>query len=302
MDDSAKTAGDGAAGAARADEVSETLAVRHGNFAARVRVRRMSPPSPRGRVVCFHGLASEASEFRFLAGHLVEDGFEVLAADWIGHGDSERFPTPGDYMWDRYVKMIWALDERYGGPKTHYVGNSWGAAILFLAVVSGSMRLRSTTFIDLPVRTDAALQRHGTYVTDLAGASFPDIDAAERYLYEKRPAFAVMPPELKDYYRQARFRTEDGVVRFALDPKIAGAARAHGQTNFNLTPYMHRLRTLSLFLYGRDSSFRQPKLFDLICRTQPNIAYFDGIDAGHPPSLQEPDHIAPILAFLRRVG
>ena len=57
-----------------------------------------------------------------------------------------------------------------------------------------------------------------------------------------------------------------------------------------------------LFLYGRESAFRQPKLFNVICRAQPNIAYYDDLDAGHPPSLQKQSEIAPILAFLRRVA
>ena len=291
-----------AGGAALAEEVSEQLDLRHGTFAARVRVRRMSPPSPRGRVVCLHGLSSEASEFRFLAEHLAADGFEVLYPDWIGHGDSQRFADPADYMWDRYVKMTWALDDIYGGPRTHYIGNSWGAAILFIAVVGGKMRLRSSTFIDVPVHNEAGLNRHSTYVVDVAVNSFPDIESAERFLFEQRPAFALMRPELKRYYREARFRSRDGAVRFAVDAKIAESARGQARTNFNITPHIHRLRNLALFIYGRKSEYRQPKLFELICRTQPNIAYFDDVDAGHPPSLQKQEEIAPILAFLRRVG
>jgi pimeloyl-ACP methyl ester carboxylesterase len=283
-------------------ESSEMLDLRHGSFSARVRVRRMTPAKSRGRVVCLHGLASEASEFRILAEHLAGEGLETIYADWIGHGDSQRFADAGDYLWDRYVKMVLALDAVFGDATTHYVGNSWGAAILFLAVVGGKMRLRSCTFIDLPVRTDAALAGHSTYVSDLASLSFPDFESAERYLAERRPVFAIMPPRLAAYYRASRFRIESGVVRFAMDPKVAGAGLAHAARKFNLTPYMHRLNAPALFLYGRDSAFRQPKLFELICRTQRNIAYYDDIDAGHPPSLQEYDHIAPILAFLRRVG
>ena len=280
-------------------ESSEFRALGIGPRRARIHVRRWMPQASKGRVICFHGLGSNASEYRLFAEILGGLGYEVVAPDWIGHGDSEYLLDLQDYFWDRFVKMAWSVSVAYGGGPAHYVGNSWGAAVLYLALLGSPFQARSATFIDIPMKNNAAMARHKEYIADAAASSFDSFEEAEKFLYSRRPTLAAFPEAMRSYYRSARFRAHGGKVRFAFDPLLAGMGTAQDLASFDLRPHMPRLTAKALFIYGNESPHRNPELFRIICGRRTNVSYIDDISGGHPPSLLEREQIAPIAAFIQ---
>lgn len=84
------------------------------------------------KVLCLHGWLDNSNSFSFLGPHLAEKcGFEVVAVDFVGHGQSDHFHevcSPSVYT--GHVKGIM---DSLGWEKSHIVGHSMGAntALLF---------------------------------------------------------------------------------------------------------------------------------------------------------------------------
>jgi pimeloyl-ACP methyl ester carboxylesterase len=276
----------------------ESVTIRFGPLVRRLNIRIWSVPDERGRVICLHGMGASGGEFAALAERLNRAGLEAICPDWLGHGDSQFLWQASGYRWETYVSSLAAVCRQYATGAEHMLGVSWGGMMLLLYLMYARTRPRSVVFVDTPLADHEALTRHHQSLREQAEARFDSVEAAEAYLFERRPALARVPPHLTEYYRNARFYRQAGRVAMKYDGKAIAAMGSYLGKKFDYLGALPRLRCNALFIYGQSSPYRNPILFDSVCAKHPNITYSDALPGGHPPSLLEDAQLTPIEAYL----
>jgi pimeloyl-ACP methyl ester carboxylesterase len=282
-------------------ERAQNLPVILGDMSGALHVRVWPVERPRGRLVCLHGLGATGAEFGVLAEGLNREGFEVVCPDWIGHGESTYFGNAAAYRWDRYARCLAQIYPHYASRRTHFLGTSWGSLMLLIFLLASQLKPRSAILVDTPLRAKPQVRNHYRVIKALSQISLENAGAAEAALFELRPKLAAVPEHLKDYYREARFRTVEGKVRLSFDPAVVDAMEQDLNVIFDHRKALARIGFDALFLYGEDSPYREPELFTELCRDNPRVRLTDMPGTGHPPSLLLDEHLVPIMSFLKAV-
>lgn len=98
----------------------------------RLRYRDWTPSSPKGSIVCFHGIRSHSAWYCGSGGYLSRRGYRVIFPDRRGSGlnQKERSPNPS---WGRWVEdgaqFARIAARELPGKPVHLIGISWGARI-----------------------------------------------------------------------------------------------------------------------------------------------------------------------------
>ncbi len=267
---------------------------------AYISVREWRVPKPRGQVICLHGFGVNGSEYAPMAERLNQLGYDVIAPDWIGHGDSGNLADPKAYSWDSYTRCLTSVIRRYQNLATHYVGTSWGGAILMLCMLSVRLNLQSAVLVDVPVKSLEGGMPHAGLFEEQIDMKFETIDAANEFLQRQRPAFANVPARFKDYFNRERFANNNGVITFKFDPGIVSIFAETAAYKFNRFQALSRLRNQVLFLYGHNSPYKALSDFMMVCARMPNIHYRDDLPGGHPPMLFRKEQFEPVVDFIVR--
>ena len=205
----------------------EVILVPFGSLLVSVVVRRHRPAKPRGSVYCFHGFAGRAEDFGELASFLAANGFEVLAPDMVGRGESGSFSDPRDYSFQNMLKVAETVIVHFadGSPRS-LIGVGWGG---LLALVSAGGRASDSfsRVVATEVPAHYAIEEDAV-IADAAArgsASFPTAEAGLLGLLES-PEFVGL--SLNDMRSRAyRLRARDGGFGFHYDPGIVARQGDH---------------------------------------------------------------------------
>lgn len=112
---------------------SGSLQVRDG---IALRTRAWSTKTPKGQVILVHGVAEHSGRWEHVGDFLADRGYDVLAYDWRGHGESEGLRAHVE----TFEHMVDDLDEVmhsvWGGLPMFVYGHSGGALIATAHAVS----------------------------------------------------------------------------------------------------------------------------------------------------------------------
>lgn len=266
-----------------------------------ISVREWRVTKPIGQVICLHGFGVNGAEYAPMAERLNQLRYDVLMPDWIGHGDSDFLGDPAAYTWDCYLKGLGTVLRHYDAPNTHYVGTSFGGALLLMFLLARPVLPQSAIIVDVPLKGAPTLSSHYAVFDEQRSVSFGTIDEANAFLQKQRPEFARVPERFQKYFDAERFVTKDGRIVFKFDPAIIKAA-ARKLPSHDWTPALMRLRFKILFLYGKTSPYRVMADFMTICARMPNIRYRDDLRGGHPPMLLHEEQYEPIIEFIRQTN
>lgn len=278
------------------DERKTRFDVTFANKQAGVSVREWRIRKPKGQVICLHGLGVCGAEYAPMADGLNKAGYDVLAPDWIGHGDSDYLGSPEGYDWTTYAKCLAAIVQRHHGPATHYVGTSWGGTILIVFLLSLRIRPQSAVFVDVSIRTSPQTARHVELLREQAGHSFSSVAEGNAILARLRPSLMGMPETYRAYFDRERYRRQGDRMAFSFDPAALGREAVTWEYS-----YFNELRRFSfdtLFLYGANSPYRWPAENVALARKSPLITYVDDMNGGHPPMLLFEEQFGPIVDFI----
>lgn len=263
-------------------------------------VREWRIGKPKGQVICLHGIGVSGAEYAPMAAGLNAAGFDVLAADWIGHGDSDYLNDPYAYDWTNYVKCLAAIVQRYHGSATHYVGTSWGGGVLLLFLLSLRVRPQSAVFVDVPIKAAPEITRHGDVLAAQVGQTFSSAAEGNAFLAKLRPLLVRVPEEFKAYLDRERYRSQDGRFVFSFDPAILAHRAGSAAWNFDYFNELKRFSFDTLFLYGATSPHRWPVDQVAFAEKSPLITYNGDMKGGHPPMLLFEEQFGVIVDFIKK--
>lgn len=251
-------------------------------------------------VVCVHGLTRNGRDFDPLAEALA-DHFRVICPDLPGRGASDWLPDPMLYQAQHYVAALGHLLAAIGRDVA-WVGTSLGGICgMILAATPGTPLTRLVLNDIGPFIPAEALDRIRSYMLAAAAspilASFPDIDAIERYLRLVHAPFGPLSDAQWNFLARISARTlADG--RFALhyDPAIAEPMRDNPAADVDMWALWRRIEVPVLAIRGATSDLLLP---DTLARMQATGAQAMVVaDTGHAPTLMDPAQIAAIRHFL----
>ncbi len=245
-------------------------------------------------VLCLHGLTRNARDFQGVAARLAGMGHRVLVPDIRGRGAS-AWSDPKSYALPVYIGDLDALFADAGVGAAVFVGTSMGGLLTMLTAAARPGRVLAACLNDIgPVIEAAGLQRIAGYIGKTApmadwdaaaqaialgeAAYFPDYRAAEWALHARRRCRELA----------------DGRVAFDYDPAIAATFSPDpGDGAARLWPMLDALAGVRvLSVRGASSDLFTAETQSEMAARLPGMEAVGLADAGHAPSLEEPEAIA----------
>ena len=258
------------------------------------------PQSPRVPLLCLTGLTRNSADFADLAERHAGER-RVICPDYRGRGRSAydrnwRNYDPRVYLNDA-VQLLVAFDLH----RVIVVGTSMGGVIAMGFAVAKPTMLAAAVINDI----GPDIQGGGlTRIFDYVGVDHPqpDWNSAILYLRQLLPTLSIRTEEGWRKMARATFREgADGRLHFDWDVTLARALRAARRTAPDLWPLFRALRGVpTLALRGDLSDVLSAETFERMALAKPDLQRATVREAGHAPTLNEPDAAAAIDAFIRR--
>jgi pimeloyl-ACP methyl ester carboxylesterase len=253
-------------------------------------------------VLCLHGLTRNSRDFEGLAPQLA-GARRVLCADVRGRGRSARDPDPSRYVPATYAADVLELLAHAGESRVALVGTSMGGILALLLAVLRPAKLAGVVLNDVgPVVDPAGIARIQGYVGRASEVTTWDA-AAEAVRALNAPFFPEFGHE--DWLRFARrtFRVcDDGLLRPDYDPAIAAATRAGDAVPADLWSFFSALAPIpTLAIRGELSDILSHDTLREMTLRKPDLETLLVPRRGHAPTLDEPECVAAIAAFLSRL-
>ena len=254
-------------------------------------------------LVCLHGLTRNARDFEGLA-ERIAPGRRVVALDFRGRSMSDWDPRPERYTPLTYVGDVLRLLEHLGFAEAIFVGTSLGGLVTMSLAALEPERIAAAILNDVGPELDAAgLDRIKAYVGKGARfGSWAEAAAAVAANHEHLPAsFSAA-----DWERVARrmCREENEEIVFDYDQAIAQPFETRGAApDVDLWPLFRTLAERPLLvLRGERSDLLGAGVLARMQGVSPHVSTATVAGVGHAPSLDEPDAVAAIDAFLDSLG
>lgn len=270
----------------------------------RLHYRDYAGPDERPIVLCIPGLTRNARDFEGVAGRLAGQ-WRVWCLDLRGRGDSAYAKDPLTYVPLTYLRDVEALIAAEKPGRVAVIGTSLGGIIAMLMAGTLKQHLAGVLLNDVGPEIEAAgLERIGSYVGKMgpwptwmhAAWAIRDLNA------EVYPHYTM-----DDWLRMAKrtcYLHPSGRIVPDYDPNLAVPFKLpNGSAGVDLWPAFDALAGLPVtVLRGETSDILSDKT---LARMTARGAHVTGVTVpgvGHAPSLEEPDSIAAIDAFLAHLA
>ena len=257
-------------------------------------------------VVCLHGLTRNSRDFDALAPHIASLGHRVIVPDMRGRGQSAYAEDSASYAVPTYIADVMALFEQERMKRFISIGTSMGGLMTMLIAQFAPDRIGGAVINDIgPVVDPQGIDRIKTYLGK--GGSFPTWMHAARSLEEvhgdSHPTF-----DTNDWIRMAKRSMtlcNNGRIAFDYDMKIADPFNEADENAVppDLWPGFEALAGKPLVLVrGALSTILSEETLAEMQRRAPGADIVVVPNAGHAPTLDEPEVRSAIDALLGKVG
>lgn len=270
----------------------------------RLHYRDYAGPSDRPPLLCMHGLTRNARDFEGLAERLAGT-WRVICPDMRGRGDSAYAKDTDSYNPVQYVRDLAVLFEEEGIERFITIGTSMGGLMTLIMAHIMPERIVASVLNDIGPDVEAeGLSKIRDYLGH--GRNFPTWMHAARALEETHGA-AFPDWEMDDWLTMAKRSmtlSSNGRIVFDYDMKIA---EPFNGVDFSQQPDMWPsfaalaqrpvlvLRGALSNLFSEATFARMGQAADTVtCATVPQV--------GHAPTLDEPEAVAAIEAFLGKLA
>lgn len=262
-------------------------------------------PAAAGRVpvLCLPGLTRNCRDFETIAPH-IQRARRVLCIDLRGRGLSQHDPNWQNYHPGTYVADVAGLLADAGVERVIVLGTSLGGIIAMIMAATTPNAMAGAILNDIgPEVAPEGQKRISSYV----GKSAPVRNWAEAAAQSRATNGLAWPDATdEDWLRIARrvYREVDGVPELDMDPMIGEAVRAAPSGAApDLWPVFAALQPIPvLALRGATSDVLSQATFDRMAREKPDLERVTVAGRGHAPTLDEPECVGAIDAFLQSCG
>lgn len=248
-------------------------------------------------ILCLTGICRTAEDYEGLAARHAGRR-RVVSLDYVGHGESERAAEVSRYMPQAVLSDVLDVCAALHLPRVVAVGTSFGGLMtMFLSLIRPGL-LRGALLNDIgpTVETDGM-----SVVSGFAGhdPGFASLEEGVAYLRQVMPG---MP--LRDDAAWLRFadrtyrRGEDGRLHPRWDTRIMQAFDAGGGGGSFGSVFLGLRDVPTALVWGEESDIlRWPTVRGMI-RDKPDLELIRFPGAGHAPTLDEPEIVPTVDAFL----
>ena len=257
-------------------------------------------------IICLPGLTRNSRDFEDLAKYLSKDagaGRRVITPDLRGRGFSDHDPEWRNYHPGTYVQDSWALLDTLGIEQVIVIGTSLGGLCAMAMSAQHPDRIAGVIMNDIGPEIDpAGLAR----VQDYTGR-VPPVANWDEAAEQARTIYGEWLPGLSsDDWQKMAWRAyrenEDGIPKLDIDSNIGEAVRKLGPQKGDPWSLFDTLKdTPVLLLRGVMSDILSEDIVDKMIGRKPDLQVVRVADRGHVPLLDEPECLAAIDAFLRKV-
>jgi pimeloyl-ACP methyl ester carboxylesterase len=258
------------------------------------------PLSPRLPVLCLTGLTRNSRDFELFAGRIAGER-RVLSPDYRGRGRSAYDPDWRNYQGLVYLNDVLHLLAATGTERCVVVGTSLGGILAM-----GLCALRPSLVAGL-VLNDIGPEVGATGLARITewiahDRPQPDWETAERFI---RVALGHLPIKDDATWRnlaRGTFREgADGMLHFDYDTALVKGMLQDRESVPDLWPFFRATRSIpSLLLRGEASDVLTEDGLAAMVAERPDLLHVTVRDAGHVPSLVEPESRQALDDFLAR--
>jgi pimeloyl-ACP methyl ester carboxylesterase len=258
------------------------------------------PRSPRLPLLCLTGLTRNSADFADLAERHAGER-RILCPDYRGRGRSAY-----DRDWRHYDPRVYVNDVAHliaanDLNRVVVLGTSLGGILAMGLAVAKPAVMGAVILNDIgPDVVAGGLAR----VLDYVGTDHPQRDwpSAVSYLQELLPTLSIRTAAGWRKMAEATFREgSDGLLHFDWDVNLARPLTRAKAPVPNLWPFFRALGALpALALRGDLSDMLSAETLARMALAKPDLEHVTVTDAGHAPTLNEPEAAAAVDAFIRR--
>jgi 3-oxoadipate enol-lactonase len=265
---------------------------------------RWSDGGGKGPVLLNHPTGFLAALWHPIAARLAAAGYEVLAYDARGHGDSEKpAATDENYHWQRFVDDLDSTVTNLGLRGAPFVGHSMGGATglhLEGAHPGSFSRLAVIEPIVMPGGFRPDEERRGQMAASARRRRMTFASRAEMIeQYRSRETFARWTDEcLHLYADHGTFETEDRRIQLKCPAEVEGAVFSLSGS-LNIWDVLPAIGAPVLVMAGRHTDGFLDMVAQGVSQRVKNGRFVQLSDAGHLAPMERPDVVAgEILDFL----
>jgi pimeloyl-ACP methyl ester carboxylesterase len=253
-------------------------------------------------IILAHGGGQTRHAWGGTAEALAEQGWQALALDMRGHGDSE-WATDGDYRLDRFANDVLDAADGFPAPPA-LVGASLGGLSGMIAqgemVPAGRRGFSALVLVDVTPRVaEDGVKRIRGFMSQHLEQGFASLEEAAQVIADYLP-HRPPPKDLSGLRKNLRLG-EDGRFRWHWDPRFVsnGGRSFADQYTERLLAATARIEIPLLLVRGRRSEVVTDELAAELLSIVPHARYADVGDAGHMVAGDANDHFtSAVTAFL----
>ncbi len=258
--------------------------------------RDFAGPESKTPVLCLTGTTGNSKQYLELAARLSKDR-RVLCMDWRGHGQSDYDPDWEHYSFFVDRDDVLDLLDHEGIDKVIIIGTSLGGIVTMHIVLERPDKIAGVVMNDVgPVIGKAGRERlHENMGKPMVFESFED--AAEASKERAEPDTALTNEEWLDRTKRV-FKEKDGKVVPDVDPVYGKVFRSRNRPPDWLDSSAAPKDKPVLVIRGAVSDILDEDVLDEMERRKPDMQKAIVPGRGHCPSLNEPEAVSAIDAFL----
>ena len=259
------------------------------------------PDSAAIPVLCLGGLTRNARDFDALARRLAAER-RVICLDLRGRGRSDYDPNWRNYRPATYLDDIAQLLSVAGAHRVVAVGTSLGGVLAMAMGATMPSALAGVVLNDIgPEVERGGLDPILDYIR--VDRPQPDWESAVRTIRTHLPDLAYQDEAMFEAMARNTFREgEDGLLHFDWDVNIVKPALAERGAVHDLWPFFRGLSTVPLLAFrGEASQLLTADCFARMGAERPDARMIAVPRTGHAPTLDEPECVEALDAFLREL-
>lgn len=253
-------------------------------------------PPQRTPLLCLPGLTRSAADFDRLAARMAGRR-RVLALDHAGHGESGRPAEPARYGIERSLADVLDAMAALHCPRAVIIGTSFGGLLAMVLAVLRPGAIAGAVLNDIgPELETAALGDIGDFVGE--DPALPSLEAAAAHLRRRLPPLRLDEAGWRDFAALTYAEGEDGRWHPRWDTRIARVLAAKGPPPPLWGPFGALAHAPLMLLRGELSGLLSAATAARMRRERPDMRFLEVAATGHCPTLEEPEVIPALDAFL----